>query len=43
MGRALQYRTPIFNYVAKDDEVREHELTSTEWDVLVHDPLSPVT
>lgn len=33
-GRALQYRPAIFNYVAKDSDLREHELSSTEWDAL---------
>jgi hypothetical protein len=34
VGRALQFRLPIFNYVAKDSELREHELTSDEWKAL---------
>ncbi|KAJ7304697.1 hypothetical protein DFH08DRAFT_721492 [Mycena albidolilacea] len=33
-GRALQFREPIFNYVAKDSELREHELNAAEWDAL---------
>jgi hypothetical protein len=30
----LQFRLPIFNYVAKDSELREHELTPDEWKAL---------
>lgn len=33
-GRALLYRLPIFNYVAKDSELREHELSAVEWEAL---------
>ncbi|KAF7372351.1 Transposase-like protein [Mycena venus] len=34
LRRALQFREPIFNYVAKDSELREHELNAAEWDAL---------
>ncbi|KAJ6506039.1 hypothetical protein DFH09DRAFT_943418 [Mycena vulgaris] len=34
LGRALQFRRPIFNYVVKDSDLREHELTSDEWKAL---------
>ncbi|KAJ7080040.1 hypothetical protein C8R44DRAFT_653881, partial [Mycena epipterygia] len=30
----LQFRAAIFSYVCKDSELREHELTSSEWDAL---------
>ncbi|KAJ6546761.1 hypothetical protein DFH09DRAFT_926901, partial [Mycena vulgaris] len=30
----LQFRRPIFNYVTKDCDLREHELTSDEWKAL---------
>jgi hypothetical protein len=30
----LQFRGPIFNYVAKDSELREHELNVDEWRAL---------
>jgi hypothetical protein len=33
-GRTIEYRLPIFNYVAKDAELRKYELTQTEWDAL---------
>ncbi|KAJ7314176.1 hypothetical protein DFH08DRAFT_716926 [Mycena albidolilacea] len=35
IGRALDFRLPIYNYVANDSELREHELTSAEWEALL--------
>jgi hypothetical protein len=34
LGRALKYHVPIFNYAAKDSELRQYELSSTEWESL---------
>ncbi|KAJ6541101.1 hypothetical protein B0H10DRAFT_1855471, partial [Mycena sp. CBHHK59/15] len=31
----LQFRLAIFNYVAKDSELREHELSPYKWDALM--------
>ncbi|KAJ7167436.1 hypothetical protein C8R43DRAFT_985296 [Mycena crocata] len=34
LRRALQFRQAIFTYVAKDSDLREHELTPAEWEAL---------
>jgi hypothetical protein len=34
IGCALQFHLAIFNYVAKDSELRAHELSKAEWDAL---------
>ncbi|KAJ6568100.1 hypothetical protein DFH09DRAFT_848764, partial [Mycena vulgaris] len=30
----LRFRRPIFTYVAKDEELRAHELSAADWDAL---------
>ncbi|KAJ7856937.1 hypothetical protein B0H14DRAFT_2578580 [Mycena olivaceomarginata] len=35
LRRALDFRLPIYNYVANDSELQEHELTSAEWEALL--------
>ncbi|KAF7371732.1 Transposase-like protein [Mycena venus] len=34
LRRALQFRGAIFNYVAKDEELRAHELSTRDWTAL---------
>jgi hypothetical protein len=35
IGRALDFRLPIYNHVASDSELQEHVLTSAEWEALL--------